>query len=111
MIGAAGAGTGAVAGLALLSKDNNVRQSDASMSTVNTEQLFSVRLVDDNSYRNSNRSSYGSGQFLSNGSLNALLKKKNLVIFKNWIVTETLLEPQITSGEVYQHIPELPLVN
>lgn len=76
MIGAAGAGTGAVTGLALLSKDNNVRQSDASMSTVNTEQLFSVRLVDDNSYRNSNRSSYGSGQFLSNGSLNALLRRE-----------------------------------
>lgn len=73
---AAGAGAGAVAGLALLSKNNKVRQSDASMSTVNTEQLFSVRLVDDNSYRNSNQSSFGSGQFLSNGSLNALLRRE-----------------------------------
>ncbi|KAI3405495.2 AXL2 [Candida oxycetoniae] len=48
----------------------NLRNSDASMSTVNTEQLFSVRLVDDPSARNSS-----SSQFVSNSSINALLKR------------------------------------
>ncbi|CAI5759586.1 unnamed protein product [Candida verbasci] len=49
----------------------HIRQSDASMSTVNTEQLFSVRLVDDQSYRNSNSSS----QLLSSNSINGMLKR------------------------------------
>ena len=47
------------------------------MSTVNTEQLFSVRLIDDNSYRQSNQSSLPAGQFMSNGSLNALLNRSD----------------------------------
>lgn len=37
------------------------RQSDASMSTVNTERLFSVRLVDDHSVRDSQRSLMSGG--------------------------------------------------
>lgn len=57
-----------------LSKSGNFRKSDASLSTVNTEQLFSVRLVEDDSIRNSNQSSFASGQFISNNSLNALLR-------------------------------------
>lgn len=43
----------------------NYRDSDASMSTVNTDKLFSVRLVDDNSYRTSNQSSLGSENLLN----------------------------------------------
>ncbi|CUM67222.1 uncharacterized protein PRCAT00004915001 [Priceomyces carsonii] len=39
------------------SDEKEFRKSDASLSTVNTEQLFSVRLVDDQSFRNSNQSS------------------------------------------------------
>ncbi|RLV83389.1 Axial budding pattern protein 2 [Meyerozyma sp. JA9] len=53
------------------------RVSNGSMSTVNTEQLFSVRLIDDNSYRQSNQSSLPAGQFMSNGSLNALLNRSD----------------------------------
>ncbi|KAI5955362.1 AXL2 [Candida jiufengensis] len=53
---------------------NNMRHSDASMSTVNTEQLFSVRLVEDHSLRNSGISS---SNYLSNQSLNALLRREN----------------------------------
>lgn len=54
------------------------RESEISLSTVNTEQLFSVRLVDDQLYRNSNQSSsFNSRQFLSNGSLNALLRSSS----------------------------------
>lgn len=54
------------------------RQSEISLSTVNTEQLFSVRLVDDQLYRNSNQSSsFNSRQFLSNGSLNGILRSSS----------------------------------
>lgn len=49
------------------------RDSQASMSTVNTEQLFSVRLVDDHS----NRQSVQLSAVLSNNSLNALLKRED----------------------------------
>lgn len=63
---------GAAAGNAAL-----YRASNGSMSTVNTEQLFSVRLIDDNSYRQSNQSSLPAGQFMSNGSLNALLNQSD----------------------------------
>lgn len=51
------------------------RTSNASMSTVNTDQLFSVRLIDDNSYRQSSQLAMvqPTGQFMSQGSLNALL--------------------------------------
>lgn len=52
------------------------RDLDASMSTVNTEQLFSVRLVEDASGRNSQQSSL-LGQFLSSNSLNGLLRRDN----------------------------------
>lgn len=56
----------------------NVRKSDASLSTVNTDKLFSVRLVEDQSMiRNSQQSSFGSGQFISNNSLNALLNRED----------------------------------
>lgn len=48
-------------------KDKAMRLSDGSMSTVNTEQLFSVRLVDDYSNRNSGDSNV----LLSNASLGA----------------------------------------
>lgn len=61
-----------------LTKSGNIRKSDASLSTVNTEQLFSVRLVEDQSIlRNSQNSSFGSGQFISNNSLNALLNRED----------------------------------
>ncbi|KAK6463621.1 polarity establishment/cellular polarization [Scheffersomyces coipomensis] len=56
-------------------KNTAIRNSNASVSTVNTEQLFSVRLVDDGSYRNSNQSSL-SRNFLSNNSLNGLLARE-----------------------------------
>lgn len=49
------------------------RASDASMSTVNTEQLFSVRLVEDASNRGSGQS-LANPQFLSN-SLNDILRR------------------------------------
>lgn len=52
------------------------RISNGSMSTVNTEQLFSVRLIDDNSYRQSNQT-LPQGQFMSNGSLNALMNRSD----------------------------------
>ncbi|KAI5959400.1 AXL2 [Candida pseudojiufengensis] len=54
--------------------NNNNRNSDASLSTVNTEQLFSVRLVEDQSIRNSGLTS---SKYLSNQSLNALLRREN----------------------------------
>lgn len=61
-----------------LTKTGNIRKSDASLSTVNTEQLFSVRLVEEQSIlRNSQQSSFGSGQFISNNSLNALLNRED----------------------------------
>lgn len=61
-----------------LTKSGKFRKSDASLSTVNTDQLFSVRLVEDNSIiRNSNQSSFASGQFMSNNSLNALLRRED----------------------------------
>ncbi|ODV78994.1 uncharacterized protein CANTADRAFT_6189 [Suhomyces tanzawaensis NRRL Y-17324] len=63
--------------VALAAKDPK-RVSQASLSTVNTEQLFSVRLVDDVSRRNSNQSSsLQSKQFLSNNSLNGLLTRSS----------------------------------
>ncbi|KAG5418732.1 AXL2 [Candida metapsilosis] len=52
------------------------RNSDASLSTVNTEQLFSVRLVDDNAQRDSERSS-ANNAFMSSNSLNAMLQRDN----------------------------------
>ncbi|RCK54775.1 Axial budding pattern protein 2 [Candida viswanathii] len=55
--------------------DNKMaRASDASLSTVNTEHLFLIRLVDDHSARNSESSS----KFISNNSLNALLRRESL---------------------------------
>ena len=72
------AGGGAAGAAAGLSKSGNIRKSDASLNTVNTEQLFSVRLVEDNSIlRASDRTSFGSGQFISNNSLNALLHRED----------------------------------
>ncbi|KAK6199409.1 polarity establishment/cellular polarization [Scheffersomyces amazonensis] len=53
---------------------NPFRKSDASLSTVNTEQLFSVRLVDDGSYRYS-QGSLLSPNYMSNNSLNGLLTR------------------------------------
>ncbi|CAK7891459.1 axial budding pattern protein 2 [[Candida] anglica] len=49
------------------------RASAASASTVNTENLFSVRLVEDNNVRYSTQT-YGS-QFMSSNSLNGFLKR------------------------------------
>ncbi|RCK66906.1 Axial budding pattern protein 2 [Candida viswanathii] len=55
--------------------DNKMaRASDASLSTVNTEHLFLIRLVDDYSARNSESSS----KFISSNSLNALLRRESL---------------------------------
>ncbi|KAG7192492.1 uncharacterized protein KQ657_001587 [Scheffersomyces spartinae] len=50
--------------------NNNYRQSDASMSTVNTERLFSVRLIDDLSVRDSQRSLVSGGGISRNSSGN-----------------------------------------
>lgn len=58
-------------------KDNNYRSSDGSMSTVNTEQLFSVRLVEDQSNRNSNMSSFNSSRILASSSNNAIFKRES----------------------------------
>ena len=58
-----------------MESDNKIsRASDASLSTVNTEHLFLIRLVDDNSARDSEASS----RFVSNNSLNALLRRESL---------------------------------
>lgn len=58
-----------------IESDNKLaRASDASLSTVNTEHLFLIRLVDDYSARNSESSS----KFVSNNSLNALLRRESL---------------------------------
>lgn len=55
------------------------RNSGGSMSTVNTENLFSVRLVDDGTKRESNQSSIGftgaNNRFFSDNSLNTILKR------------------------------------
>lgn len=55
------------------------RNSGGSMSTVNTENLFSVRLVDDGTKRESNQSSMGftgaNNRFFSDDSLNTILKR------------------------------------
>lgn len=61
---------------AVVTSGNVTRNSDASLSTVNTEQLFSVRLVDDNIQRDSELSS-ANYAFMSNNSLNALLQRDN----------------------------------
>ena len=54
--------------------DNKLaRISNGSLATVNTENLFLVRLIDDYSARNSETSS----KFLSNNSLNALLRRES----------------------------------
>ncbi|CCE85576.1 Piso0_005184 [Millerozyma farinosa CBS 7064] len=58
-------------------KDNFYRSSDGSMSTVNTEQLFSVRLVEDQSNRNSNMSSFNSNRMLASSSNNAIFKRES----------------------------------
>lgn len=50
------------------------RISNGSLATVNTENLFLVRLIDDYSVRNSETSS----KFLSSNSLNALLRRESL---------------------------------
>lgn len=59
---------------------NKNRQSIGTMSTVNTENLFSVRLVEDHSNRDSNQSSFGSAglggqQYLTETSINSILKR------------------------------------
>ena len=59
---------------AVVTPANLTRNSDASLSTVNTEQLFSVRLVDDYTQRDSELSS-ANNAFMSNNSLNALLQR------------------------------------
>ncbi|KAI5970508.1 AXL2 [Candida margitis] len=61
---------------AVITPANLTRNSDASLSTVNTEQLFSVRLVEDHSQRDSEISS-AKNAFMSNNSLNALLQRDN----------------------------------
>lgn len=55
------------------------RESELSLDTVNTEQLFSVRLVDDKSYRNLSQSdSLNSRNFLSSNSLSGVLTRSSL---------------------------------
>ncbi|ABN68197.2 polarity establishment/cellular polarization [Scheffersomyces stipitis CBS 6054] len=57
------------------SDDKQNRNSEVSLSTVNTEQLFSVRLVDDQSARNSQQSSFVARQLLSSTSLHEVMRR------------------------------------
>ncbi|EMG48255.1 hypothetical protein G210_1189, partial [Candida maltosa Xu316] len=93
------------------SDNKRTRASDASLSTVNTENLFSIRLVEDNSMRNSETSS----KFLSNNSLNALLRRDNSSNFQrldsNGNIAHELNSHSNRSSQSEKFIPPLSSSN
>lgn len=79
IIGASAAATAAIRANEVALAASNNRKSVASMSTVNTENLFSVRLVEDantNRYSNQSSAMFGAGgQYYSTNSLNNILNR------------------------------------